>query len=183
MKLRSGKVMNNNERNVIVLDLDRTLIHSVPSRYHNNTKCFGDFYICENKYLVFKRPEVDSFIKYCFSTFDQVIVWSSGTSYYVNEVISKLFKKKYKPHLVLTRDDCGRKDGFSKDINVITRKLKGYDKKNIYFVEDKPQMIENLSIDNIIQVDRYETNFLKRKRYYMRERDTTFRDIKKRRFY
>jgi|AntRauTorckE6833_2_1112554.scaffolds.fasta_scaffold27092_2 TFIIF-interacting CTD phosphatase-like protein len=182
MKLRSGKTMNNNERKVIVLDIDKTLIHATQN--HNNTKCFGDFYICDGKYLVFKRPYVDDFIKYCFETFDKVIVWSSGTSDYVNEVVSKLFKEKYTPFMILTRDHCNKKNGYAKDIHIITRKLrgKGFNKENIYFVEDNPQVVKNLSNNNIIPVSPFITNFRKRGRYYMREKDTTFREIKRMKF-
>ena len=154
MRLRSGKTYN--RKKIIILDLDKTLIHSINTnmkKYGRIRKNIGDFYILNGSYLVFKRPYVDKFIRYCFQNFNKVIVWSSGTREYVNEIVKKLFKPKYKPVMVLTRDNCSV--GYYKDVKIIKKKFK-FDK--IYFLEDKPNVVKNLNSENIISIKPFRTN-------------------------
>jgi len=89
--------------NIIILDLDNTLIHSI-----YNCKCYGDFTF--DGYSIYKRPYLEKFIDYCFTNFDHVIIWSLGGREYVESIIDNILGKKYDPLLILAKDNCYKYD-------------------------------------------------------------------------
>jgi carboxy-terminal domain RNA polymerase II polypeptide A small phosphatase len=72
----------------IVLDLDETLIHV------STTPIFDkpDFTFSINglKYYGRRRPGLEVFLKYVFSNFDTVSVWTAGVKQYAQRVIDKI---------------------------------------------------------------------------------------------
>jgi len=73
---------------LVILDLDETLIYATdrPSNAH------WDFEV--QKYKVFKRPGLDSFLKELRKQF-KVAVWSSAGDEYVAQVVGSIFPKGY----------------------------------------------------------------------------------------
>ncbi len=133
--------------NVIILDLDNTLIYSTRSPKSDQ------YAFTSHEYSVYKRPNVDDFINYCFTVFDRVIIWSMGTHEYVHNIVNQLFDKQF-PHLVLTRCDC---DEYFKDIqqhrHLFSRIGVDIDRDHIVFVDDKPQFVRN--IKHILPIVKY----------------------------
>lgn len=90
----------------LVLDLDGTLVDSYDQpiggreydlriSLHN-----GDIY-------VYKRPDVDKFIEYCFLVFGKVGIFTAAQRDYAYTVISECFGKYLKELVfILTQEDC-----------------------------------------------------------------------------
>lgn len=101
----------------LVLDLDGTLVHSVPigcifglapGEEHPETPTFK-LRLSDGYYLVFGRPYIRHFLRFCFEKFKTVSVWTAGTRSYAEQVVEQLFEKQ--PRLLWTRKDCMQKDG------------------------------------------------------------------------
>ncbi len=87
------------QRLLVILDLDETLIHATSNPPHNN----WDFEI--EHYKIFKRPGLDAFIIKLKEYFD-VAVWSSASDDYVNEVVKHIFPENYDLKFVWGRSKC-----------------------------------------------------------------------------
>jgi TFIIF-interacting CTD phosphatase-like protein len=164
---------------VIILDIDNTLINSVKP-FDHNIEC--DFHICFKQYMVFKRPHVDEFITHCFDTFDNVVVWSSGTRNYVDEIVNNLFSPIQMPHAVLAREHCSSNN--AKNLVSAYKTLENHginiNESTIYFVDDKPHNIQNLDDDYIIPIHPFVTRRAnRRKRSFSGDRDDHLIKIKK----
>ena len=129
----------------IILDLDRTLIHSVsPKKDVIKQQTFTLQLAPKDIYHVYKRPLLDDFFAFCFQNFDQVMVWSSGTEDYVEGILAccqiPILKEK-ELFRIITRDTF---DKHSKDIShILTHpELKESD---IFFVDDKLDVIKGLN--------------------------------------
>ena len=85
------------ERKLLVLDLDETLIFATKTAQNYP----ADFQV--GKYLVYKRPHVDEFLRTCYQWFE-VAVWTSASPDYAVEVVAHLFKEK--PSFVWSADQC-----------------------------------------------------------------------------
>lgn len=168
-----------NDNQIVILDLDNTLVHAVePEEFKDVT--YGvykpDFEIHnkeENyKFLVFKRPYVDDFLKYLFKHTSKVIVWSAGTKDYVDLVVKKLFHRR-KPYLVLSRAtfNTAKTKNIDKFLNTFSGKKMIGDKvvpsssksrvmkkQDIIFIDDIPEKIRNLHKSQIIHIPPYEYN-------------------------
>ena len=117
--------------NIIVLDIDETLAHTVTDinswynlNIYNDPKkidlrdrvYFLDIITDRNEGLStsmwgIKRPNLEEFLNFCFEYFKLVIVWSAGTYEYVHTIVPELFKNTYEPHFILTRDNCIEQNG------------------------------------------------------------------------
>lgn len=154
----------------LILDLDETLVHS-----WENPKFVEDYKIYTNKNIYNKfhpvglpssvysitytfneragnvwglfRPHTEEFIKFAHKYFDNVLIWSAGIQFYVEEIIKQMYSQ-YKvpfPKLIYARDKCVIDDGkFHKPINTLITDLssKPYttlniDPKNTLIIDDK----------------------------------------------
>lgn len=124
-------------KHVIVLDLDETLVHSIDDMEYlhelellNNPRYLNlrpRLFTLRLDNIMSKpgsgvvhemwgttRPYLKEFLKFCFTYFSQVIVWSAGKPGYVHEVVRKIFKDLRMPDRILTSEDCvypyGKKD-------------------------------------------------------------------------
>lgn len=182
MELKSGKtciINTNNNKKIIILDIDHTLVHA--QILNNNNYFKGDFRV--GRYIVCKRPYVDNFIKWCFENFSGVIVWSAGDKNYVEGIVKHLFRTPYKPMMVLTRINCKTKY-YHKDVAILDDKLKLFsinlNTSNIFFVDDIPHRIKNLTQKNIIPIKPYNTRrHVPRNRFFSGDRDDSLLKIKK----
>jgi len=89
------------------------------------------------------RPYLEDFLKFCFSYFNIVAVWSAGTRPYVEAIVDHIFKDLYpiKPHIVFTRDDC-------------VKNAKGkYEKPLIKMIESHPILQQHMTLENSLALD------------------------------
>lgn len=101
--LHSDYVCKSKRYDLIVLDLDNTLVHSsldnngsgIPLNIETDT---GEF----KKYWTHKRPGFDLFLETCFK-FSNVGVWSTGSKDYVDKIVS-LFPAR--PKFTFSREHC-----------------------------------------------------------------------------
>jgi TFIIF-interacting CTD phosphatase-like protein len=104
----------------IVIDMDECLIHTFDSKdYPNVYSNVLSTLPVSLRHHVFRvdvegeviygliRPELTEFLKYCFTRFDYVILWSAGTDEYVKLVCERIFSfTNQMPKHVLTRAFC-----------------------------------------------------------------------------
>ncbi len=137
-------------KNLVILDIDETLIHSC-LKDEINGKLY-DFIF--EKYFVFKRPYLDNFIAYCYENFD-IAVWSAGTNDYVNFIVSQIFPNPSELHFIWSRENCTVKNNlyfeniYLGDLseypqithfkNLSKVKKKGYKLENIFFIDDRAE--------------------------------------------
>lgn len=88
----------------LVLDLDETLIHvsMIPVKDHDFTFTIGGV-----RYFGKKRPNIDLFLKFAFSRFDSVSVWTAATAEYAKKVVGHIMTKEQRSQLAFfkTRRD------------------------------------------------------------------------------
>lgn len=176
----------------IILDLDKTLIHSIktPANYNHSEARYG--FLLDSGYVTFKRPNADDFVRWCFNRYEKVVLWSAGTTDYVHEILNKIFSC-FHFHLVLTRDHCvsKRKKDFN---NVIVQKLLRKNGINIrssnkgegvYFVDDKLYRIQNNCNVKIIEIPPFNSKWEgwiskgKKRKRPLRENDISLLVVKK----
>lgn len=127
------------ERSLLIFDLDETLIHAVEEPLESAPN------FCIENHLIYQRPCLIEFLNQCGTVFD-IAIWSSGSSEYVNAIVSKLFPQD-KPVFVWARDRCSeRRDPetdvtfFKKDLKKVTRH--GYPLSRIIIVEDNRRNVQ-----------------------------------------
>lgn len=152
----------------IVLDLDETLVHSFSEedslQYLRDLKIYStpDLLDVRSRMYVLstpnptigdyiyiwgiKRPFLYEFIKFCFSYFAVVAVWSAGQTQYVHSVINNIFAHTRSPHIVYSMNEC-EFEGFNyfKPLNKMIENEKNY----------------NLSLQHTFFLDDREHNFIK----------------------
>jgi hypothetical protein len=90
-----------------------------------------------------ERPYLREFLRFCFSYFDIVAVWSAGIYKYVHEIVRHIFKDIGEPHVIFTRNDCKvEADGnltkpISKMISKIDELNKFMSPMNTFIVDDR----------------------------------------------
>lgn len=134
---------------LLVLDLDETLLHTTE-------QCISrppDFRI--DGYVVYKRPGVQEFLDWCFTSFQDVGLWTAGTLSYGHEVLPHLCNPK-RFSFIWGRERCGtqvdfesREQHWVKDIKKLCRL--GYCKEQILCVDDTPRNFAR-SYGNYIRV-------------------------------
>lgn len=157
--------------NCIVLDLDLTLLSTQEDlqkfqdlKIHTDSKLIKlrqrSYYLHMDDYeyggigSVYTywgvlRPYTKDFLKFCFSYFNVVAVWSAGKRRYVEGIVDFIFEGLPAPHIVFTYDDIERGDVIVKPLtkminyNEFTRK--------------------NMSLNNIFVLDDNVTTFGKNK--------------------
>jgi len=120
------------------------------------------------------RPGLVDFLNYAFTRFDYVILWSAGTSYYVNQITEYMFSKTDKmPDNVFSRPYCqeekekiqGEPTEEQKELGerlYHTKPLKKlYDVNphiklsNIFFLDDNPRTSQHNKTNHIL-IPRFE---------------------------
>ena len=133
----SDNARNAQQRALLILDIDETLIHAtgnpLPDRRPDFT--FGP-------YSVYCRPHLQDFLAVCAEHYD-LAVWSSGGCDYVAAVVERIFPDSILPLFVWSRDRCTpwtdpetRDTCFLKDLRKV--KQKGFDLRRVLIVEDTP---------------------------------------------
>lgn len=158
-----------NKKVNVFLDLDNTLISSIPSdvfpsddpkvmsllnsnfKYHN----------MDNIYVVFERPHVQEFLDYVFDNYN-VSVWTAASKSYALFIIDKVILTKPGRHLdyVLYDSHTKHSDKKYKTIKKLDTiweiyKLPGYDKSNTIIIDDLPE-VHKSQPNNSIQIKEFE---------------------------
>lgn len=98
------------DKKLLVLDLDGTLIFAEYAAEIPNVdqmrKC--DFEIYQKTILVWKRPNLDDFLEWCFSNFC-VAIWSAAGKEYVSDILENILKPHMKPLFVWSNERCTKK--------------------------------------------------------------------------
>jgi TFIIF-interacting CTD phosphatase-like protein len=96
--------MNRKKYNII-LDLDETLINTIPSTQNVNDRHIDRIQLNDNL-TVYSRNELQYFLTYLFDNYN-VSVWSAGTEPYVEFIVNNIILKyDRRVDFVLSRKDC-----------------------------------------------------------------------------
>jgi TFIIF-interacting CTD phosphatase-like protein len=84
----------------LVLDLDETLIHvsMIPLKNYDFA-----FKLQNVSYYGLKRPELDTFLKFAFSRFDTVSIWTAATADYAKKVIGFIMTPEQRSRVAFFR--------------------------------------------------------------------------------
>jgi Dullard-like phosphatase family protein len=119
---------SNNHKITLVLDLDSTLIYSSTNKIENAK----NYAIIENKFYVYKRPHLDSFLS-SLSQFCDMVIYTASTKEYADKVIdyvdkNRLISQRY------YRQDCLNIDSYwYKDVSKY-----GFDERKLIIIDDIP---------------------------------------------
>lgn len=153
----------------LVLDLDETLIHSLPDTQvlgiYSNPELFKKFHPIGKPQLCFstevdldgkivkvwglKRPGLEEFLKFAQKYFDNIIIWSAGECRYVNNICRQIFDVEglKMPKAIWTRNECIPLDtqtGYHKPLSLLSRlENLGIDLNNTIIVDDRPHTFKN----------------------------------------
>jgi RNA polymerase II subunit A small phosphatase-like protein len=126
-------------RNLLILDLDETLIFGIEEPRDRPP----DFRA--GHYYIYRRPGVGDFLAICDSLFE-LAVWSSSSADYAGTVTENIFPPGVRPSFVWSRDRCTlrvepeyREEIWLKDLKKIKRK--GYDLDRVIMVDDSPEKL------------------------------------------
>lgn len=86
--------MDQEDKILLILDLDETLIHASEAKL---ASVDHDFVYAE--YFVYKRPGLDEFLNSIKEEF-RIAVWSSASDDYVTGIASNIFKDSIKPEFI-----------------------------------------------------------------------------------
>lgn len=140
-----------NNKPIIVLDLDETLISSVPSKKYKNkhekkAKQF-EFENMDDYYIVFSRPGLQNFLDYLFANFT-VSVWTAATKDYAVFVTDKILtqgKPERRIDMIFFSYHCDMSKKMKKGTKDLTMlwdvfELEGYNSKNVIMFDDLPEV-------------------------------------------
>ena len=139
-------------KKLLVLDLDETLIYSSESKLNRE----HDFIVSD--YFVYKRPFLDDFLEYCRQNFC-ISIWTSADIFYAKRIIDLIFTEDDHFEFIWTRDKCT--NYFDSELleyipvkNFKKIKNKGYDLNHVICLDDSPEKhIKNYG--NLVRVKPY----------------------------
>jgi len=151
------------EKVLLILDLDETLIHATAERIRDDF----DFQVFQ--YYVYLRPGLATFLTQCAAHFT-LAVWSSASDDYVQAVVKQAFPEHITPAFVWARARCTRfrlaepdEQGFdsldyatsyefAKRLKKVVRR--GFDLKRTLIVDDTPEKVRQ-NYGNAIYIKPY----------------------------
>ncbi len=152
----------------VVLDLDNTLIYSIPcDKLPKNSNSYlhsMKFYKMDDDYYVFERPGLQEFLDWLYKNYN-ITVWSAASPDYVDFIVKNIIEKNgRKVDYVLNSDNCencqkifGEKH--IKNLNMLwdIHKLKGFAPHNTLIIDDL-KMVCKVQPNNAIQIKSFNTN-------------------------
>eukprot|EP00026_Physarum_polycephalum_P005471 Phypoly_transcript_05505.p1 GENE.Phypoly_transcript_05505~~Phypoly_transcript_05505.p1 ORF type:complete len:468 (+),score=64.30 Phypoly_transcript_05505:86-1405(+) len=91
----------------LFLDIDGTLVHSMPARLHTPDQGTPDLWLTEIFAISYKRPGIDTFLAFCFQNFKSVSIWTAGTEAYAQAIARRLAPQGRTFSMILSRDTLG----------------------------------------------------------------------------
>jgi carboxy-terminal domain RNA polymerase II polypeptide A small phosphatase len=130
--------MNMPEKIKLVLDIDNTLLVSVPiQKWPKMPRLPDDIVIVRGEIFgIYFRPFLGHFLECCQQWFE-VMIWTAGVEEYARSVVNILFPGERPKPLFYHRDHCtyveGVGSGYVKDL----RKINGFNKEKILLLDDQ----------------------------------------------
>jgi len=151
------------KKNLLILDLDETLIHSILSGDMNITydDYKNSFPVLDGIYLTKSRPHLKTLLKYAFGNF-KVAVWTAAEEDYGLAILKSIGIDINELEFFYSSKNCTPRyiydGGVSSEIiylkNLNKLKRKGYDLNNVIMVDDKAVGLKN-SYSNLIEIKPY----------------------------
>jgi len=129
--------MTSKSNNLIIFDLDETLIHST------TVELPDPFHFKFDAYFVYERPLLRSFLTDIAQHF-QLGIWSSAGDDYVQEIVSKIMPAIVEPVIIWGRSKCSVRrntiyDTYEYEKRLDKLKKKGFRLEQILIVDDSPE--------------------------------------------
>jgi RNA polymerase II subunit A small phosphatase-like protein len=147
--------MDEKSDKLLILDLDETLIYATEKKL----EFAPDFKF--NKYYVYKRPNLDNFLKQISKHFT-IGIWSSADDIYVAEIVNKIKPDNVSLEIVWGRSRCTLKRDYRLEINYYEKRLKklkqkGFKLEQIIIVDDSMEKARN-NFGNAIYIKEFTGN-------------------------
>lgn len=145
--------MQNSERKLLILDLDETLIYATEEKLDRQQ----DFIV--GQYFVYKRPFLESFLRFCFENFD-VAIWTTATKSYAVEILKIILKKDQNLQFLWTRERCTFAFDEEEHESIYVKKMhkirrRGYKLESVIVIDDSPNVWKS-SYGNLVRINRFE---------------------------
>ena len=129
--------MDKTSNNLLIFDLDETLVHATSKELPIQEEFKFD------KYYVYKRPHLDWFLKEIVKHF-KVGVWSSADDTYVNGIVRQIMPEELELEIIWGRSRCSYKRNIDSDECFYEKRLSklkkhGFRLENIIIVDDTPE--------------------------------------------
>lgn len=123
--------------NLIIFDLDETLIHAA------NAVLDYPAHFTFDDYFVYERPQLRSFL-HDISQYFQIGIWSSAGDTYVQEIVSKILPETVEPVIIWAQSKCSLRRDIVYDTYVYEKRLdklkkKGFRLEQILIIDDSPE--------------------------------------------
>jgi len=134
---------------LLILDLDETLIHATRSELHKKP----DFVYAD--YNVYIRPNLKWFLE-CIHQHFKIAIWSSADDIYVEDIVDKIKPDSVDFEFVWGRSRCTTKRNFELDEYVHEKRLKkiknqGFLLEKALIVDDSPEKTRD-NFGNVIYI-------------------------------
>lgn len=146
----------------IVLDLDQTLLCTVPKKHiinelnRSNTTLQLQYIDSMFDHITYIRPHLFTFLDYVFSHFD-VSIFTAAMEIYAENIVEKLFSNYHLDKVLTNQDyvDCLVDTGKYKAIEYIQKRIPGYTSENTVIIDDSPQVAYS-NPHNILSIKPFE---------------------------
>ena len=133
--------MESLSNNLIIFDLDETLIHSVENELDY------PFHFRFDKYFVYERPFLRQFLGDISKHF-KIGIWSSAGDEYVKEIVENIMPKEVAPAIVWGRSKCTPRRNWIDDSFYFEKKLdklkkKGFSLEKTLIIDDSPEKVRS----------------------------------------
>jgi RNA polymerase II subunit A small phosphatase-like protein len=132
-----SKPIETKSPNLIIFDLDETLIHAA------NAALDRPAHFTFDDYFVYERPQLRSFL-HDISQHFQIGIWSAAGDTYVLEIVSKILPETVEPVIIWARSKCSLRRDCLYDTYVYEKRLdklkkKGFRLEQILIIDDSPE--------------------------------------------
>lgn len=134
----------NQSRLKIFLDLDNTLIYSTFYKLPN----INPILIYDNKYNIYKRPYLDTFLTTLY-TFADLFIYTSSTQDYADKILKVIDKKGIIKKKYYRQNCINYQNRYFKDILKLNSSLSNSD--DLIIIDDNPSIYLNMR-ENIIPI-------------------------------
>ncbi|EAU55134.1 HAD family hydrolase [Mariprofundus ferrooxydans] len=146
-----------NNKKLLILDIDETLIHGSQHRLDTEPDAISDW--C----YLYKRPHVDSFMKFCREHY-KVAIWTTASPEHAKLALGAICSPDYPFEFIWTGNRCtqvvdsiGMCDfggGYHWVKNLKKVKRIGFRLEQTIMVDDTPSMLEK-NYGNLIQIEKF----------------------------
>jgi TFIIF-interacting CTD phosphatase-like protein len=174
MSTTDEKFSNYYRKVTVVLDLDMTLVKSVPTEVFLESDLYKVLKPTQYAHINVRdlthpdgvklttifRPHAKEFVKYCFQMFENVVIWTAGTEAYGRTIAKHLIPENaYSDEYVWTREDCVPLEtgALAKPLKEIARSFVHHDSdkilhSSILLIDDNPVIVDETLDDAVIKI-------------------------------